>query len=85
MVAAYQGTVQNGQIHFEEQPDLEEGAQVIVVVVGEDHSSAERKSGTLGDMLKSPAIGMWADREDITDSAEYARHLREKASQRSGE
>ena len=38
---------------------------------------------TLGDLAKSEFIGMWRDREDITDSAEFARHLRRQAWDRS--
>lgn len=81
MVTAYQGTVRNGQIRFDDQPELPEGAQVIVVVVRRD---GEQKALTLGDLLESPLVGMWADREDITDGAEFARQLRERASRREG-
>lgn len=84
MVMAYQGTVQNGQIHFDDNPDIPEGAQVIVVVVKEQQQAGEQRMLTLGDLLKSPLIGMWADREDIVDSAEFARELREHASRRRG-
>jgi hypothetical protein len=38
---------------------------------------------TLGELLESEFFGMWKDREDITDSAAYARHLRETAWRRS--
>jgi hypothetical protein len=79
MVTAYQGTVQNGQIHFDDIPDFPEGAQVIVVVVGEGQ---QQKALTMGDLLESPLIGMWADRDDIVDSAEFARQLRERAAKR---
>jgi hypothetical protein len=81
MVTAYQGTVRNGQIRFDDQPELPEGAQVIVVVVGQ---AGEQKALTLGDLLESPLVGMWADREDIEDGAEFARKLRVRASRREG-
>lgn len=80
MITAYQGTVQDGQIRFEDNLELPEGAQVIVVLVDE----SQKKTPTLGDLLDSPLVGMWADREDITDSAEYARRLREQAQRREG-
>jgi hypothetical protein len=80
MVTAYQGTVKGGQIHFDDTPDLPEGAQVIVVLISE----GQKRALTLGDLLDSPLIGMWADREDITESAEFARHLREQAQRREG-
>jgi hypothetical protein len=73
---AYQGTVQNGQIRVDNNPAIPEGAQVIVVVVTEGQQAGEQKALTLGDLLESPLIGMWADREDIVDSAEFARELR---------
>ena len=34
------------------------------------------KTGTIGDLLRSEAVGMWADRDDVGDSVEYARKLR---------
>jgi len=37
---------------------------------------------TARDLLDSGLVGLWADREDITDSSEFARHLREKAETR---
>ena len=36
------------------------------------------KGLTTGEILKSPAIGIWKDREDITDSVEYVNALRRK-------
>ena len=36
------------------------------------------KTGTIGDLLRSEAVGMWADRDDIGDSVEYAHRLREE-------
>jgi len=84
MVTAYQGTIHNGQIRFNNEPDLPEGASVIVVVVNEGQQIGDQKPLTLGDMLDSPLVGLWSDREDITDSAEFARELRERASKREG-
>ncbi len=34
---------------------------------------------TARDLLDSELVGMWADRDDIGDSSEYARTLRERA------
>lgn len=85
MVTAYQGTIHNGQIEFSDKPDLPEGAQVIVVVVGkaDEPSEVTKPAGITGaELAVSEIVGMWADREDITDSAEFARQLRERASRR---
>jgi hypothetical protein len=37
---------------------------------------------TGADMAKSELVGMWADRDDIGDSREYARRLRREAETR---
>ena len=37
---------------------------------------------TLGELLNSGLVGLWKDREDITDSVEFARELRKRASRR---
>ncbi len=57
---------------------------MIVVVVKEEQQVSTHKTLTLGDLLESPLVGMWADREDIVDSAEFARELRKRASRRGG-
>jgi len=40
---------------------------------------ADRSKSTIGDLLHSEIFGMWADRTDIPDSAEFARELRDRA------
>ena len=37
---------------------------------------------SLGEILDSDLVGMWAERSDIGDSVEYARELRRRASRR---
>ncbi len=44
--------------------------------------AATRRPLTAQDLLQSDLVGMWADRQDIGDSLEYARHLRHLAEQR---
>ncbi len=39
---------------------------------------------TAGDLLESGLVGMWADRDDIGDSREFARNLRRQAENRQG-
>ena len=46
-------------------------------------SGEEAAKVTLGDLLNSEFFGMWRDRSDITDSAEFARSLRDEAWRRS--
>ena len=38
---------------------------------------------TAADLLKSGQVGMWADRDDIGDSREFARRLRQQSETRS--
>lgn len=40
------------------------------------------KGMTVKQLRESGLIGLWKDREDIQDSADYARQLREQAQQR---
>ena len=56
-------------------PDVPTGpAELVVVVTSREHSPR-----TLGDLAHSEFFGMWRDRADIGDSAEYARQLRAEA------
>jgi hypothetical protein len=54
-------------------------AEVVVVIVPE---AIAEKGGTAGDLLRSPLFGLWKDRNDIGDSVEYAKKLRDKAQHR---
>ncbi len=42
----------------------------------------EQPALTADRLLASGLIGMWCDRDDLGDSVEYARQLREQAQQR---
>lgn len=52
-----------------------------------DDTRGNPRIGTAGELLKvlkeEGIIGMWKDRDDIGDSAEFARELRERATKRS--
>jgi len=54
----------------------------------EQDSRARAKSGTrelmARDLLESRIVGLWADRDDIGNSLEYARRLRREAEHRRG-
>ena len=50
-----------------------EGESFEVVAQG---SEAPKRTMTARDLLQSDLVGMWADREDIGDSVEYAQRLR---------
>ena len=42
----------------------------------------QKKVLTASELLHSNLIGLWENRDDITDNLEYARQLREKAQRR---
>lgn len=56
-------------------PDVPPGPAELVVVV----APRERLTRTLGDLARSEFFGMWRDRADVRDRAEYARQLRTEA------
>jgi hypothetical protein len=80
----YRGTVVNGQIQWQDEPQLPDGTEVEITVITRDDDDA-KPVRTLGDLLDSGVVGMWADRDDIEDGASFARTLRERASRRGGE
>lgn len=63
---------------------LQRGARVVLKVLEGVTIVGPRKGGTVGDLLKSGAVGAWAHRKDIKDSRSYARGLRRAASRRGG-
>ena len=56
--------------------DIPLGPAEMVVIVA---SQAPTTGHTLGDLAHSEFFGMWRDRTDIGDSAEFARRLRAQA------
>ncbi len=48
-----------------------------ITVVVTPHGS--NGGSTLGDLLHSEFFGMWRERDDISDSVEFAEHLRAEA------
>ena len=60
--------------------DVPTGPAEIVLVVS---SPASQGGSTVADLEQSEFFGMWADRTDIGDSVEFARHLRSDGWKRS--
>lgn len=58
------------------------GQQVEMIVLIESAATPERPRLTAHRLLHSGLIGLWKDRQDIEDSAAYARQLRERAQRR---
>ncbi len=70
---SYKGIAREGRIDLEIGADIPDGVEVTVVV------KRPLKGSTAADLLNSEIFGMWADRTDIDDSAEFARNLRDRA------
>jgi hypothetical protein len=58
------------------------GQRVEVIVLPEPPAAPQPPRLTAKRLLESGLVGLWQDRKDITDSAEYARQLREEAQRR---
>lgn len=58
------------------------GQQVEVIVLTESPDTFKPPRLTAKRLLESGLVGLWQDRQDIPDSAAYARHLREAAQRR---
>lgn len=60
------------------------GQQVEMIMLIEPASISERPRLTARQLRHAGLIGLWKDRQDITDSAAYARQLRDRAQRRQG-
>ena len=58
------------------------GQWVEVIVLSRPQKTTHRPRLTVRQLRRSGLIGLWQDRDDIEDSALYARQLREQAQQR---
>jgi len=69
---------QDGEITVRGLP-CKRGQQVEMIVLLDSGTEAGRRLPTARDFLRSGLVGMWADRTDIQDSADFARSLRERS------
>lgn len=77
-----QQTVQeNGEIHLTNLPVIK-GQAVELLLLFVPQVKQAKKRLTARALLHSGLIGLWKERTDITDSAVYARQLREQAQRR---
>ncbi|GAB4401741.1 MAG: hypothetical protein OHK0052_25150 [Anaerolineales bacterium] len=56
----------------------------LIVLVERITDKKQKTSCTAADLLASGVVGLWANRQDIADSAAFARKLRESAENRKG-
>jgi hypothetical protein len=61
---------------------VEKGQQVEVLLLFTHSKTPKRPRLTAQQLLNSDLIGLWKERQDIADSACYARQLREHAQRR---
>jgi len=71
----------DGEILVEDLP-YKKGDAVEVILLPQHEATKPHKALTVGQVRESGLIGMWKDRDDITDSASFARRLREQAQRR---
>lgn len=71
---------QDGELRLSNLP-LKRGQRVELVVRTESDGS-DRPALTADQLLATTLVGLWADRDDLGDSATFARQLREAAQRR---
>jgi hypothetical protein len=77
-----QQTIQKrGELTIRNLP-VEVGQQVEVLLLFTPSEKSKRPRLTARQLLHSGLIGLWKERQDIADSASYARQLREQAQRR---
>jgi len=76
-----QVVVEDGQMIITGLP-YKRGQWVEVIVLPQPQKTVRRSRLTVRQLRQSGLIGLWKDREDIGDSAIYARRLREQAQRR---
>ena len=60
------------------------GQRVELILLAEPAAGPRRKAMTARDLLESGLVGLWKEREDIGDSSEFARRLRDQCTRPAG-
>lgn len=74
MAIVQRGRISGRTIKLDEPTGLPDGAEVVIRIEGAEEG-VQRLSKE--QWLASPVFGMWADREDMADPAEWVRKQRE--------
>jgi len=74
------GKIHSGNVVLDEPINLPEGTEVIVHVEAVTHEGVSASNGDEFEHL--PFFGMWADRDEMSDSLAWVRREREKWQQR---
>lgn len=73
----------SGELHLTNLSVVEgQHVELLLLFTSNMKTTKRKKRLTARQLLNSNLIGMWEDRTDITDSAEYAHQLREQAQRR---
>lgn len=80
-VRVQQVIAKDGEVVVKGMP-YKKGQVVEVIVLPQPSETRPRSRLTVRQLRQSGLIGMWKDRDDIQDSATYARRLRERAQKR---
>jgi len=80
-VRVQQVVVKNGEVLIRGIP-CKKGQIVDIIVLSQPPKTMPRSHLTVGQLRQSGLIGLWKERDDIQDSAAYARRLREQAQKR---
>ncbi|HEY8667799.1 MAG TPA: hypothetical protein VIL86_14120 [Tepidisphaeraceae bacterium] len=75
MTLTEHGRIERGAIVLSKALPLPEGTEVTVHI---EAPAAQPDSTPAADISSLPFVGMWADREDMADSAEWVRKEREQ-------
>lgn len=75
----YQTIQADGELHLTDLP-VAKGQQIELLLLYAPPKAKQRLTARA--LLNSGLIGLWQDRSDIQDSADYARQLRQQAQRR---
>ncbi|MCX6375855.1 MAG: hypothetical protein NTU88_07470, partial [Armatimonadetes bacterium] len=73
--------VKDGEIVLKGLP-FRKGQTVELIVLSGPSEESEPRGITASELLNSGLVGIWADRDDIGDSSEFARKLRARVEKR---
>ena len=82
MALTQRGKVHHGGIVFTEPLTLPEGTEVLVSIEPVVPGQQAAPRGGNEDFASLPLFGMWADRQDMTDGADWVRQQRKQWQQR---
>ena len=80
MSHVHRGKIKSGTIILSEPVTLPDGTDVVINIEPVEAAEASLTTGNASSSL--PFIGIWADRDDISDSGEWVRKERETWQQR---